>query len=89
MVPETMWCIDQFGQSMTASRLARLLGYNQMVFARMSEGIANNLRNSGDLMLKWQHSDHSSDATMIYKMPKHYETSLPIRIDNGIWSDLN
>ena len=74
---------------MTASRLARLLGYNQMVIARMSDGILKNLRNAGDLLLKWQHSDHETDTSMIYKMPKHYETADPLRIDNGLWSDLN
>ena len=82
--PDTIWAIDQFGLSATATRLAEALGYVGQVVNRIPDKQKNAFKQSGDMYFKWK-PGHDSPPVDTFVLFKHYATEGPFNIDAGLY----
>ena len=88
-ITDTLWSVDQFGQSLSFAKIGKLIGFSRQVFARMSLKMQQAFKSQSSYLFNWKLTADSSDKLMCSKMPDHYEMFAPFRVDRGLWNNLD
>lgn len=85
---KVIWAIDQFGLSLTGTKIAADLGYQGQVLNRISTSLMNKMKQNADLLFDWQPDNYKNASVRTYVFPNHYQLFDSIDFDKGLQGNI-